>query len=34
MSLIDILNINGEKVSELNLNDDIFNIKVKSSVLH
>jgi large subunit ribosomal protein L4 len=34
MSLIDILNINGEKVSELNLNDDIFNIKVKSSILH
>lgn len=34
MALIDIIDINGEKVSELNLRDDIFNINIKSSVLH
>lgn len=34
MSLIDVYNINGEKVSQLELADSIFNIAVKSSVLH
>ncbi|MBU1055767.1 MAG: 50S ribosomal protein L4 [Proteobacteria bacterium] len=34
MSLIDVYNLNGEKVSQLELAESIFNIPVKSSVLH
>ncbi|MGB5159027.1 50S ribosomal protein L4 [Desulfobacterium sp. N47] len=34
MSLIDVYNLNGEKVSQLELTDSIFNIPVKPSVLH
>ena len=34
MSIIDVYNINGEKVSQLELADSIFNVPVKTSVLH
>ncbi|OQY05384.1 MAG: 50S ribosomal protein L4 [Desulfobacteraceae bacterium 4572_123] len=34
MAVIDVLNIKGEKVSEVELADTIFNIPVKTSVLH
>ncbi len=34
MSVVDVQNINGEKVSELDLADAIFNVDVKKSVLH
>lgn len=34
MSIIDVYNINGEKVSQLELADSIFNVSVKPSVLH
>jgi large subunit ribosomal protein L4 len=34
MSLIDVYNLNGEKVSQTELADSIFNIAVKPSVLH
>ena len=34
MSIIDVYNINGEKVSQLELADSIFNVPVKPSVLH
>lgn len=34
MSIIDVYNINGEKVSQLELADSIFNVPVKQSVLH
>lgn len=34
MAVVDVLNINGEKVSQLELTDEIFNVPVKSSVLH
>ncbi|RPH47865.1 MAG: 50S ribosomal protein L4 [Desulfobacteraceae bacterium] len=34
MSIIDVYNINGEKVSQLELEDSIFNVPVKPSVLH
>lgn len=34
MSLIDVYNLNGEKVSQLELAESIFNIPVKPSVLH
>ena len=34
MAVVDILNRAGEKVSQIDLNDEIFNVPVKSSVLH
>lgn len=34
MSIIDVYNINGEKVSQLELPESIFNVPVKPSVLH
>lgn len=34
MSIIDVYNINGEKVSQLELAESIFNFPVKQSVLH
>lgn len=34
MAVLDVLNIKGEKVSEVELADTIFNIPVKTSVLH
>ncbi len=34
MSIIDVYNINGEKVSQLELADSIFNVPEKPSVLH
>ena len=34
MSLIDVYNTNGDKVSQLELADSIFNVPVKQSVLH
>ncbi len=34
MAVVDVLNIKGEKVSEKELPDNIFNIPVKSAVLH
>jgi large subunit ribosomal protein L4 len=34
MSIIDVYNINGEKVSQLELAESIFNVPVKPSVLH
>lgn len=34
MAVLDVLNIKGEKVSEVELVDTIFNIPVKTSVLH
>lgn len=34
MATVDILNIKGDKVSETELPDDIFNVPVKASILH
>lgn len=34
MAVVNVLNSEGEKVSELNLNDVIFDVPVKASVLH
>ncbi len=34
MAIVDVININNEKVSELDLPDSIFNIPVKPEVLH
>ena len=34
MAVVDIVNSTGKKVSEIDLNDEIFNVPVKSSVLH
>lgn len=34
MAVVDVLNAKGEKVSEIELSDEIFNVPVKSSVLH
>lgn len=34
MAVVDVLNMNGEKVSQVDLADSIFNVPVKSSVLH
>lgn len=34
MAIVDVINSRGENVSELDLNDSVFNIPVKSSVLH
>ncbi len=34
MAVVDVLNTKGEKVSEIELAEDIFNVSVKSSVLH
>jgi len=34
MSIIDVFNTNGDKVSQLELADSIFNVPVKQSVLH
>ena len=34
MAVVDILNSTGEKVSQIDLKDDIYNVPVKSSVLH
>jgi len=34
MAVIDVQNINGEKVSEVDLPDNIFNVSVKSDLLH
>jgi len=34
MAVVDVQNINGEKVSQIDLSDDIFNVPVKSVVLH
>jgi large subunit ribosomal protein L4 len=34
MAVIDVQNINGEKVSEVDLPDSIFNVSVKSDLLH
>ncbi|MCJ7616970.1 MAG: 50S ribosomal protein L4 [Desulfobacterales bacterium] len=34
MAVVDVQNINGEKVSQIDLSDNIFNVPVKSSVLH
>ncbi len=34
MASVDVINCNGEKVTEMELNDDIFNVDIKESVLH
>lgn len=34
MAVVDVLNVTGDKVSQAELADDIFNVAVKSSVLH
>ena len=34
MAVVDVRNIQGEKVSQIELNDSIFNVEVKKSVLH
>lgn len=34
MAVVDVQNIKGEKVSEMELSDDVFNVEVKSAVLH
>jgi large subunit ribosomal protein L4 len=34
MAVVDVQNINGEKVSQIDLSDNIFNVQVKSVVLH
>jgi large subunit ribosomal protein L4 len=34
MAVVDVRNIKGEKVSEMELSDDVFNVEVKSAVLH
>ncbi len=34
MAVVDVLNVTGKKVSELDIADDIFNVTVKGSVLH
>jgi len=34
MAVVDVQNINGEKVSQIDLSDNIFNVPVKSVVLH
>jgi large subunit ribosomal protein L4 len=34
MAVVEVKNINGEKVSEVELTDSIFNVPVKASVLH
>lgn len=34
MAVVDVQNINGEKVSHIDLSDNIFNVPVKSVVLH
>lgn len=34
MAVIDVLNQKGEKVSQVNLSDDIFDVPVKGSILH
>ncbi len=34
MAVVDVQNINGEKISQVDLDDGIFNIDVKKSVLH
>lgn len=34
MALVDVINCSGEKISQIDLKDDIFNVPVKSEVLH
>lgn len=34
MAVVDVLNVTGEKVSQVDLTDDIFNVAIKGSVLH
>lgn len=34
MAVVEVKNINGEKVSEVELSDEIFNVPVKKSILH
>ena len=34
MPLVDVLNINKEKVDQINLNDEICNVEVKQGLLH
>lgn len=34
MAVVDVINIEGQKVSDIELSDDIFNVAVKPSVLH
>ncbi len=34
MAVVDVINSSGKKVSQVDLNDEIFNVPVKSSVLH
>jgi large subunit ribosomal protein L4 len=34
MAVVDVINSTGKKVSQVDLNDEIFNVPVKSSVLH
>jgi len=34
MAVVDILNCSGEKVSQIDLNEEIYNVSVKSNVLH
>jgi len=34
MAVVDVQNINGEKVTQIDLSDNIFNVQVKSVVLH
>lgn len=34
MALVDVLNCKGEKVSQIELTDDVYNIPVKSDILH
>lgn len=34
MAVVDVLNSKGEKVSQVELSDEVFNVPVKSSVLH
>lgn len=34
MAVVDVINVTGEKVSQAEISDDIFNISVKNSILH
>ena len=34
MALVDVLNCSGEKVSQVDLNDDIYHVSVKKTILH
>lgn len=34
MAVVDVINVSGNKVSQIELSDDIFNVDVKTSILH